>query len=528
MLLRHNTRAHVLLIVIITLVTRILYLCSPAGRIGDADEAVFGMMAQGIESLKEFPIYCWEAHYAGAPVAYVAALIFHFFGPGFVQLRLAMLPAALFTPILFYFIYRKMFEPAEALAGALFLVFCPFLVLHHTMAAYGGYGEIYFGTALIILLSWRMREDKVQTHVLHLVFLLGFICGLFFYILFLIFPAIIAFALPSILRSEKHRNKTILSFSLGSMIGVLPLIVYNFINSGGTFLRAAGRSLSVGRDSINSPIVELLNQIILDKINYLKTWLMSAPEMFGQYILPDLFGKWILVVAGSFLIFVMVWFAGSVFFNTDTLKEKTYYLRQFSAFFIVLILFQWVANLNRARHMLPLLAIIPVALFTLTKHPFLSKKVAIGAMCLICGLQAIGWSTKMQHIDFDPTPVVDVMKEKGIKEFYGSYWTTYPIMFSSNGELVGSPYLLPYNEILSDRRPNFTKQVRSSLSPAFIFAGGEQRLKDNFQQFLIENCIKSKSIEVGSATIFWELSKPVHAMVKSHWKTSFVLDGSLS
>jgi hypothetical protein len=81
--------------------------------------------------------------------------------------------------------------------------------------------------------------------------------------------------------------------------------------------------------------------------------------------------------------------------------------------------------------------------------------------------------------------------------------------------------------ILSDRRPNFTKQVRSSMSPVFVFAGGEQRLKDNFQQFLVENCIKSKSIEIGSVTLFWELSKPVHAMVKSHWKTSFVLGGSL-
>lgn len=81
--------------------------------------------------------------------------------------------------------------------------------------------------------------------------------------------------------------------------------------------------------------------------------------------------------------------------------------------------------------------------------------------------------------------------------------------------------------ILSDRRPNFTKQVSSSISPAFVFAGGEQRLKDNFQQFLIENFIKSKSIEIGSTTIFWELSKPVHAVVKSHWKTSFVLRGPL-
>lgn len=41
-------------------------------------QAVFGMMAQKIEALEEFPLYCWEAHYAGAPVAYLGAVIFHF------------------------------------------------------------------------------------------------------------------------------------------------------------------------------------------------------------------------------------------------------------------------------------------------------------------------------------------------------------------------------------------------------------------------------------------------------------------
>ena len=133
-LLRHNTRFHILLIIFVVLTTRILYLLSPTGQIGDADEAVFGMMAQKIQALEEFPIYCWGAHYAGAPVSDIAAAIFYFFGSGFVQLRSAMLPAALFTPILFYFVYRELVGSSLALVSALFLVFCPFLVLRHTMA----------------------------------------------------------------------------------------------------------------------------------------------------------------------------------------------------------------------------------------------------------------------------------------------------------------------------------------------------------------------------------------------------------
>ena len=125
-LLLNNERIRVLLIALATITTRIIYLVSPAGQLGDADEAVFGMMAQEIAALREFPIYCWQAQYAGAPVSYFAAIIFYFFGSGFVQLHLAMLPAAFFTPILFYFIYRRMFSSVEALVGALFLVFWPF------------------------------------------------------------------------------------------------------------------------------------------------------------------------------------------------------------------------------------------------------------------------------------------------------------------------------------------------------------------------------------------------------------------
>ena len=149
---------HILIITGLVLVTRVGFFCSPAGRIGDADEAVFGMMAQAIGSMKEFPLYCWEAQYAGTLVSYIAALIFHFFGSGFIQLRLAMLPAAIITCVLYYHILRKLFGPNEALVGGLFLVFCPYLVLHNTMAAYGGYGETYLGTCLIILLSWKTHQ----------------------------------------------------------------------------------------------------------------------------------------------------------------------------------------------------------------------------------------------------------------------------------------------------------------------------------------------------------------------------------
>ena len=68
------------------------------------------MMAQKIAALEEFPLYCWEAHYAGTPVAYLGAVIFYFFGSGFAQLRWAMILMIFPAYFLFYFIYKRLFD----------------------------------------------------------------------------------------------------------------------------------------------------------------------------------------------------------------------------------------------------------------------------------------------------------------------------------------------------------------------------------------------------------------------------------
>jgi hypothetical protein len=97
-------------------------------------------------------------------------------------------------------------------------------------------------------------------------------------------------------------------------------------------------------------------------------------------------------------------------------------------------------------------------------------------------------------------------------------------MFFSKGRIKGSPYLLSRNDILSDRRPDYTKQVRKSLSPAFVFAPNEEGLKRRFKQFLAENQIDARSAEAQGAIIFFDISKPVHAIAESPWETRFVLE----
>ena len=515
---------HILIITGLVLVTRVGFFCSPAGRIGDADEAVFGMMAQAIGSMKEFPLYCWEAQYAGTLVSYIAALIFHFFGSGFIQLRLAMLPAAIITCVLYYHILRKLFGPNEALVGGLFLVFCPYLVLHNTMAAYGGYGETYLGTCLIILLSWKTHQMNSTGKSLYLTFILGLVCGFFFYLLFLVLPAIIAFAVSSIWKLEKKRKLSMFFYLCGCLIGSAPMIAHNIIVPSGTLLRAAGRAFNVGRESAVTAPVELLQQIFLQKLLYLRSWLSIAPDMLGNYLMPETFGIWNLKIAGIGLIIILGYFMIWALRNKRDAEEKSWYLKQFAMFGIYLIIFQWVANLDQPRHLLPLLMIIPVAIFALGENQNISKRAIMSLLVLMCGLQAVGWLEMGKRSLFDPAPLVVLMKEKGINTFYGSYWTTYPIMFASKGDIIGSPSLLPYDEIFSDRRPKLSQQVRRSNSPAFLFAAGEVRLREAFTKFLLENSIAAEKAIKNGTTIYYDISKPVHAAVESHRKTRFIAE----
>lgn len=523
----NNQLFHILLISFLVCITRIAYLFSPSGQIGDADEAVFGLMALQIMRLEEFPIYCWGAHYAGTPICYLAAIMFKLFGYGFVQLRMAMLPVTLFSTILFYQIYRKLFDDSQALMGAIFLIFCPFFVLRLTMSALGGYGETFLGISLIVLLSWKIKQNGSKDNMIFYL-LLGIISGFFLYILFLVLPAVIVFGLSLLLAAKKYSKKLISSllFFIGNLIGIFPMIIYNIMNQGGTFLRAAGRSTDLGREAISIPLSELSKQIILNKLNYLKDWVISAPELFGVYLLPSEVGNIFLKIAGFFILLLLIYFV-ILSFTAKMPFQRKYLLKQFAWFLIILLIFQWIANLNRSRHLLPITLIIPIALFTIINfHVYFKKTIILLLLLSIwCSLQLGDWCNRMNKSSFNPYPIISVMEDKKITRFYGSYWTTYPIMFASKAKLIGAPYLLPFSEILGDRSPDWTQKVLMSKEPAFVFAKSEHQLMDEFVNFITKNNISSASINIKGVTIFWNLSKPVRAKVnKTKWKTQFIIE----
>jgi hypothetical protein len=523
--LTHHPGVYIRIIISLFIITRIFFLLTPDGRFGDADQAVFGMMAQRITLLKEFPIFCWEAHYAGTPVAYVAAIIFKLFGAGFVQLRLAMIMIILPGVILFYFIYQRLFGSHKAFVGVLFLVFCPYVVLNSTMAAYGGYGESFVGTALIILLGWKIKDQTMNTSAGVSYFLLGLICGFFVYVHFYVIPAILVFAIPLLWQLGEKRVKSFGQFCLGGLIGSLPLIIYNFQNSGGTLTRAAAWILLIGRDDISATPIQVVSNIFLKKSAYLTGWFSNAPLMFGQYVVPAVFGHTIQITGGGVLIIIFAVYIISYFREINKKELVGFYHYQFALYLLVFILFQWVASLYADRHFMPIFFVIPIAVLSLTKMSIKSNQVSVVILLLLSLLQVIGWHQEFNKVrGFDPRPVIKIMESRGIRGFYSSYWTGYPIMFLGEGRLIGSPMLLPYHEPFSDRRPHYTMQVDQSRDSAFLFGEDEKMVMNEFLSFLKIDDITFELVEVDGISIFYHLSKPVGvSFIKKDWTNYFFL-----
>lgn len=521
--LSDNMIVHLLIISVLFFLTRTIFLLTTAGQLGDADQAVLGMMAQKILSLDEFPLIFWENHYAGAPSAYVVAIIFHFVGAGFAQLRIAMMPIIFPGFFLFYFIYRRLFGSQMAFIAVLFLIFCPYIVLNYTTGTLG-YGESFLGTALIILLSWKIKDQSMSIPMGSACLYLGMTCGFFVYIQFYAIPAVIAFAIPALWSHRENRIRSLLRFCLGGLIGFSPLIVYNIWSGFGTLTRAAAWILLIGRDDIAAAPLEVVRNIFMQKSVYLMGWLLNAPLMFGQYVMPAVLGHTLQIAAGLMLIIILTVYTVSSLIKIGEKTSVDSHHQQFAFYLLIFILFQWLASLRADRHFMPIFFVIPIAFFHLTAWHARFKEISIVILLLLSSLQIIDWNQEFMAPRFDARPVVKIMESRGAREFYSSYWTGYPIMFLGGGNLIGSPMLLPYNEPFSDRRPQYTDQVRNSRNSAFVFGADEAVLKNKFLSFQKKYDITYKKIEIDGTQIFYNLSKPVGVSFnKKNWDNFFYL-----
>jgi hypothetical protein len=520
----HETLLSILLIGVVALATRIGYLTTSAGMLGGGDESIFGLMAHRILAGEECPIFCWGAHYAGAPVSYGAAFLFTFLEPGFVTLRLVMLPLAVATPVLFYLIYRSVLGRGPALMAGLCLVFCPFLIGYLGMAALGGYGELFFGTALIIWLSGKLEQNR-DGHVQVRCVLLGVLSGFFLYITFFMVPVIASFVFSALWHQKEGRRKSILSWALGFLAGASPLIYYNVILCPGcTLARGASHSLHAGREVLSMTPLGGFHYLLQQRLSAALTWFEVLPVNVGWLLLPGPGESALIQASGVAFLGLTAWYLLSVSRSRSERNEgELRKLRQFACLAVMFLAFCFFAKLDGARHFSLLFFVLPVMLYSVAGQSAWGKKAVTTGLCLLCVLYAMNAAERLRQPGFDPYPVVETMRERNILEFHGSYESVYPLMFAGHPELAGSPTLIGPREGFPDRCPASTERVRRSAAPSYIFLARERPLQDDFEQFLHQRNIVYERVEIDGTSVFFNLSSPVDVDVTSGSGCRFVV-----
>lgn len=212
----------------------------------NSDEATMGLMARHIAYNGELPTFFYGQYYMGPMEAYLGAILFHLFGSSTFTLRLGLiLLFALFLVTLYYLtslLYSKKFALAMV---ALFSLGSNDVILHQ-LKGIGGYPELVFLTALILLLvghlslsssqetmmagaqlaSTRVTSQRWRRLLLYVS--LGVVMGFTLWTDQLILPILATSGLTLLLfcRRELFRWGG-LCLLLGFIIGAFPMIRYN-------------------------------------------------------------------------------------------------------------------------------------------------------------------------------------------------------------------------------------------------------------------------------------------------------------
>ena len=216
-----------LLIFALAIIARVSVLLR-SQRWADGDESVVGVMALHLLRQGVWPIYFLGQPYGGGAAieADLAAASFGLFGVSSVSLKMVPLLFSLIALCFFYLAADRAWGRSAALWVAACLTAASPLI-EWNFKARGGYAEIPLFTALIFFLLTKLG-DEPRARLWELL-LLGFTMGFAYYSLELIVPLFVAiFVYVAIIRPDFARPRGIVPFTLGTLLGLLPCLLYNW------------------------------------------------------------------------------------------------------------------------------------------------------------------------------------------------------------------------------------------------------------------------------------------------------------
>jgi 4-amino-4-deoxy-L-arabinose transferase-like glycosyltransferase len=446
-------------------------------RFGDADEAVFGLMALHISRLKEFPVYCWEAQYAGALISYVAALIYKILGVSPFSLKLATFP---FVAGIFYTTYALGYRLGGKAVGYLSLLWValgPSLLNLYSVKVLGGYPEtLFFGNLLLLLGLSLTKHERSEDAGTRFLWLMGFISGLAMWTLFMIIPYLVTLSLYLYKkRPDLFRWKNLFILGSSFVFGALPMVLYNIQHPMATFTRLGGRVLHVTRDDAGVKgvglLVDMVKNYASDRLGLIKETFLNLSGLFG---LPG--QGWLAWLFSGLLV---IFFARFFFQRDEEPQGHPGVSRHPDARFILASLtaatlgFAVLFGLDRSRHLFPLYTVLPVGLaIGVWRWSRQSRRIAAIAFLL---LVAMNCATTIKLITVTGVPDMDALvrelETRGIRHIYTGYHIAYPVTFLSQEKIISSPEAGP---TVTERNHRYSEEVENDPDAAYVFVKGSK------------------------------------------------------
>ncbi|MCL4684743.1 hypothetical protein KJ059_08325 [Myxococcota bacterium] len=220
--------AHLLTLVTAGLALRLVLIVAAENRL-DADEATVGVMALDILDGLALPAFFYGNFYngGGALEAYLAAPVFSLLGPSAIALKLCMLGLWVVTALLFADLCRRTLSSRQALSAVAFFALATPFFLEWSLKARGGFAEtVLFSVALLWIAA--LPAGPLATRRTLQCLLFGAAAGVGIWASEMLAPMLALAGVWLVLRSDPpHRKQVGALLVCGIALGLVPLLAYN-------------------------------------------------------------------------------------------------------------------------------------------------------------------------------------------------------------------------------------------------------------------------------------------------------------
>ena len=488
----------------------------------NSDEGTMGLMALHIAYHGETPLFFYGQGFVGSLEAYLAAPLFHLFGPSIFTLRLGLVFLyALFLGNM-YLLTRGLYTKGLALFTLLLLAFgAPEMLLLH-LAATGGHPDALFFGSLLLLSAFTLARTSGETSLTRERYIRvlayagwGVIAGLALWddLLLLPFVMMSGWLLVRFCFRELHWP-VVLCIMLGFLLPMIPIIVYNFrVPLDQSTLAVVGNVFQLqGKTIVGAPLLMRIAGTlfvalpratggnVLCTLSYSTAWPPFVPQHASAIPCTVVNGIW----GGGFLLLLIIT-AGAAYralkrTSRDqpwTQEQRQEAVASFAQLMLVgsaiLTLIAYTSSSasgldpwNTTRYLTTLPLALPAVLWPLwragvsARGAFLATSARIlssGLLLMIVLSFTLGY---VQTLDQIPGPqraqqqdaalIQDLLK-MNITDIYTDYWTCDRIAFESTERIVCSVV----NEQLQpsfNRYPAYAAIVKADPHAAWVFPLG--------------------------------------------------------